>query len=545
LIIFLFIIIKCIIWFKSLKFQIKFQKKNSNSIDLNIGVQCLDNWEIYHAIRELIANGIDEHINSRLTESIDIIYSRNNCTIIDYGSGITKSNFILQTNPTKLNNDKTIGQFGFGLKDALAVLCRNELKVTIYTKDYIFTPSYTQRQSTTDITLHIKYVDNDDYNEDEDDYGTKFVIENIKKTDVDKAKEYFMNYTPVSFDKLYANDITKFTGKSQFMFVNGFRVSKTNTQTHFSYNFKKTMNLMKQFNRDRREQNYDIFKTMIQKQLQNIVLFDDSYSSDKLCNEIQKVFESNDLREFNQIDVIRNILSQFNKTDEYIFVDIKDVDLVKKKKYQDTIKNSKRKIMYIGEGVLKKINLSNKGDKIKNIKELYNGLLIFKDDQPGLFTLSSPSMFPPDLIEPFVTKIKELITKIKDVLEIQISEKVEKTLTTIELIDDDDDVIVIDGNEKDKIDYKDKSEDGIEDEVEDEVKNEVDNKNKDYYFEDGVFKIKKSIIQDDTKKNELKAVVFDYILKNIKSSESIIILEKLLINKKNQNQTKSSWFNFF
>jgi antitoxin component YwqK of YwqJK toxin-antitoxin module len=72
------------------------------------------------------------------------------------------------------------------------------------------------------------------------------------------------------------------------------------------------------------------------------------------------------------------------------------------------------------------------------------------------------------------------------------------------------------------------------------------------YVDNGTFKIKKSFIQDDTKKNELKAVVFDYILKNIKPSDTIIILEKLLINKKdnqpnqlNQPKEPKSWFNFF
>jgi hypothetical protein len=539
--------------------------RKSNCIDLNIGVQCLDNWQSHHAIRELIANALDEHTLKRISKPITVTHTRNHLEIIDYGSGITKSNFMLQTNPTKLNNDKIIGQFGFGLKDALAVLCRNELDVTIYTKDYIYTPSYTQRQSTTDITLHITFDKNDDYDEDEDeyDYGTKIIIGKIKKSDVDKAKEYFMNYTTIKFDKLYSNEITKFAGKTQFIFVNEFRVSKTNLKTHFSYNIKKTKELMKQFNRDRSEQDYKIFKKYITNLLQDINLFDDSYASDKLCKEIQNIFESKDLREFKQIDIIRNILSQYNKTDGFIFVDVQDKNLVKKKKYQEKIKKSGRKIMYIGEGVLKKIN-ERRPDKIKNIKELHSLM--------GLFTLSSPSMFQPDPIEPFVTKIKELITTIKDVLDIQISKKVEKTLTTIDLIDDDeDDEIVEDNNNTDKINNEsenesenesdNESENENEDKDKDEDKDEDEENNKDYWFENGTFKIKKSIIQDDTKKNELKAVVFDYILKNIKPSDTIIILEKLLINKKDNQSNQSnqpnqpnqpkepnqpkSWFNFF
>ena len=32
----------------------------SNKFDLNIGKECLDNWHNHHAVRELIANAIDE-----------------------------------------------------------------------------------------------------------------------------------------------------------------------------------------------------------------------------------------------------------------------------------------------------------------------------------------------------------------------------------------------------------------------------------------------------------------------------------------------------
>jgi hypothetical protein len=525
----------------------------NNTIDLNIGTQCLDNWENHDACRELIANAMDEHIISKITQPISINHSRNKCEIIDYGSGITKSSFVIQSNSNKLNNEKLIGQFGFGMKDAIGVLCKNDIDVTIHTKDFIFTPSYTQRANTSDITLHITFKTNNDYDDDDDNYGTKIVLNNIKKADIEKAKDYFIDFTTIRFDKLYSDTIMKFSTDSQYIFVNKFRICKAKKNTYFSYNIKKTKDVMKLFNRDRGDKEYPTFKKIIGLYLKDIDIYSDKYSTEKLRKAIQKVFESDNLREFNQIDIIRNIISQFNDTDEYIFVDVKDRELVKKKKYINKIKDSGRKIMFIGIGILKKLNAC-RPDKIKNIKELHDPSKIFVRNENGLFTLSSPSMFPPSSIDELVKNIKEMINTYKTTLEITISKKIEKNLTTIELIDDDEDddnVDVdndnnsdVDNDEKNKTDDEQSDEEDTdvgENEKEDEEDNENDNdetdediKNKDYYFEDGIFKIKKSVIENANRTNELKAVVFDYILKNIKQSDSIKILEKLMDKKTNE-----------
>jgi hypothetical protein len=539
----------------------------NNTIDLNIGTRCLDNWENHHAIRELIANAMDEHIISKITKPISINHSKNKCEIIDYGSGITKSSFVIQSNSNKLNNEKLIGQFGFGMKDAICVLCKNDIDVTIYTKDFIFTPSYTQRANTSDITLHITFKTNNDYDDDDDNYGTKIVLNNIKKADIEKAKDYFIDFTTIKFDKLYSESIMKLSTDSQYIFVNKFRICKTKKNTYFSYNIKKTKDVMKLFNRDRGDKEYLTFRKIIGTNLKDIDIYNDRYSTEKLRKGIQKVFESDNLREFNQIDIIRNILSQFNNSDEYIFVDVKDRELVKKKKYINKIKDSGRKIMFIGSGILKKINSVIKTEKIKNIKELCEPSKIFTRNEKGLFTLSSPAMFPPSSIDELVKNIKEMINTYKTTLEITISKKIEKNLITIELIDDDEDEdddnagidkdkdkdnnSDIDNDEKNKTDNEQSDED--EDEEEDKKKNEEeendnendeadeDIKNKDYYFEDGIFKIKKSVIENANRTNELKAVVFDYILKNIKQSDSIKILEKLMGKKTNE-----PWYkNFF
>ncbi len=61
--------------------------KNEREFDLNIE-KILENWENYHAIREIIANALDEQI---ITQTKDIEIKQANdgwWHIIDYGRGL-------------------------------------------------------------------------------------------------------------------------------------------------------------------------------------------------------------------------------------------------------------------------------------------------------------------------------------------------------------------------------------------------------------------------------------------------------------------------
>lgn len=95
--------------------------KNEREFDLNIE-KILENWENYHAIREIIANALDEQI---ITQTKDIEIKQSNdgwWHIIDYGRGLNYHHLTQNENEEKLSNDKLIGRFGVGLKDALATI---------------------------------------------------------------------------------------------------------------------------------------------------------------------------------------------------------------------------------------------------------------------------------------------------------------------------------------------------------------------------------------------------------------------------------------
>jgi hypothetical protein len=99
--------------------------------DLNIE-RVLENWEVHHAIREIIANALDEQVLSR-TAPIRVEKSLTGQWVIrDFGRGLGIEHFTLNENLEKLAADSgVIGKFGVGLKDALATFHRHGVAVEI------------------------------------------------------------------------------------------------------------------------------------------------------------------------------------------------------------------------------------------------------------------------------------------------------------------------------------------------------------------------------------------------------------------------------
>ena len=77
--------------------------------DLNIDT-ILEHWSVAHALRELIANAIDETI---LTKAADFQISKESgtCTIRDYGRGLQYKHFVQNESTEKLENKLVIQYF--------------------------------------------------------------------------------------------------------------------------------------------------------------------------------------------------------------------------------------------------------------------------------------------------------------------------------------------------------------------------------------------------------------------------------------------------
>ena len=165
------------------------------AFDLNIE-KILDNWEVCHAIREVIANALDEQAITG-TKNIEIKKSSDGAWhVIDFGRGLNYHHLTQNENAEKLENEHLIGHFGVGLKDALATFHRHDVRITITSKFGIITLDELNKEGFDDlVTLHAKIEDPLNPNM----VGTDFKMVGCSDDDVFKARRFFLMFSDESF----------------------------------------------------------------------------------------------------------------------------------------------------------------------------------------------------------------------------------------------------------------------------------------------------------------------------------------------------------
>jgi len=84
----------------------------TKKFDLNIE-RILEDWEVYHAIREVIANAIDEQVLTK-TEPIKIWKDKEGkWHIRDFGRGLKYEHLTQKENDEKLRNPRSTRNFGY------------------------------------------------------------------------------------------------------------------------------------------------------------------------------------------------------------------------------------------------------------------------------------------------------------------------------------------------------------------------------------------------------------------------------------------------
>src|ERR1700686_1111568 len=160
------------------------------SFDLNIE-EVLENWEVEHAIREIIANALDEQFISRTAEIEISKDDRGDWQIRDFGRGLQIEHFTLNESREKLTAlAGIIGKFGVGLKDALATFHRRGIDVHIRSSFGTFGLRQDHKYGFDNIvTLHVEYDDRPT-----DVTGTEFVLRGATDMDMAKAKSLFLKF---------------------------------------------------------------------------------------------------------------------------------------------------------------------------------------------------------------------------------------------------------------------------------------------------------------------------------------------------------------
>src|SRR3954453_12641442 len=163
----------------------------TREFDLNIE-RVLENWTVAHAIRELIANALDEAALSGTAEPEIAKDAEGRWHIRDFARGVRYEHLTQNENREKLASpDKVVGKFGVGLKDALATFDRRGIGVRIRSRYGDITTAKQHKHGFGDITtLHAVIADPSD----PEMTGTDIELAGVADEDVEAAKALFRHY---------------------------------------------------------------------------------------------------------------------------------------------------------------------------------------------------------------------------------------------------------------------------------------------------------------------------------------------------------------
>lgn len=256
--------------------------------DLNMEEELLEAWDASDGIRELIANALDEASLSDTAEPEIFEGDQGRWHIQDFGRGLTHQDLTQGEDEEKLNNpDKVIGKFGVGLKDALAVLYRQEVDVTIHSPYISFTVEQASKAGFDDVeTLHAvirktEYPDLD---------GTEVILDGCTEQDVEEAKENFLTYTDATLlEQTRFGEVYEPASEGPAsIYVTGLKVASED-EFLFSYNITNTTKKIRDaLNRERSNVGRTAYTTRVKKILQAC---ESGEVAERLVDDLERVQE--------------------------------------------------------------------------------------------------------------------------------------------------------------------------------------------------------------------------------------------------------------
>ena len=217
--------------------------------DLNIE-KILEAWDNTHAVRELISNAFDEQVLSK-TRDVEIRKVDGDAwSIRDFGRGLRYEHFTQNENPEKLKHvGRVIGKFGVGLKDALATLDRNHIRVEIESAHGIITLAQRGKHGFGDVvTLHAAVTPprNGEF------VGTEIRLKGLPDQDMEAAKNLFLRFSgDTVIEETRVGRILEKKGKFARIYVAGLLVAEEENFA-FSYDITSLTEAMKKaLNRER------------------------------------------------------------------------------------------------------------------------------------------------------------------------------------------------------------------------------------------------------------------------------------------------------
>lgn len=288
--------------------------------DLNIE-KILENWDVKHAVRELIANALDEQLLTGCSEVLIFKDVNQIWHIRDFGRGIRYEHFTQKENDEKLIASGIIGKFGVGLKDALATFERHNIEVEIKSKFGNIQFGKSNKSGFDDVvTLHAYISEPQDCSF----VGSEFVLSNISDADISDAKNLFLKFNKEQFIETTTDgQILKKNGENSKIYINGLQIASEDNFL-FSYNIT-TLNsaLRKALNRERtnigRSAYTNMVKTILLESHSNIV-------AKELTDDLRQYGAGRIHDELKWLDVQQHAAQILSKSEKVIFVTTDEIE---------------------------------------------------------------------------------------------------------------------------------------------------------------------------------------------------------------------------
>jgi hypothetical protein len=217
--------------------------------DLNIE-EVLEHWHAPEALRELIANALDEHALTQSREPEIEELTPGQWRIRDWGRGLRHEHFTQKEDPEKLAKpDLVIGKFGFGLKDAIGALDRRGVRVSFRSRYADIGVERLPKHGFEHIkTLHAVVSPPSQ----PDIAGTEVLLEGVTSEQMSKAKGLFLTFAgDQPLEQTKYGTVLKREGGPARIYVNGLRVAEE-PNFLFGYNITSlTKGLRDALNRER------------------------------------------------------------------------------------------------------------------------------------------------------------------------------------------------------------------------------------------------------------------------------------------------------
>ncbi len=346
--------------------------------DLNIE-KILENWDMHHAIREIIANALDEQLLTK-TKDVEIFKNKNSWIIRDFGRGIKYTHLTQNENQEKLSSTKVIGKFGIGLKDALATFDRRGAVVTAKSKHTRISIEKSPKQGFSDIsTLHAVISESADTSF----IGTEFELQGVSDKDIEEAKNLFLIFSGEEIlETTKKGQVIKRRGASGNIYINGVKVAEEENFL-FSYNITTlSAPIRKALNRERTNVGRSAYTDSIKKILLSSATKE---VAEILANDLTNISEGTAHDELSWIDVQEHSVKILNQLGKYLFITsfegMQHPDMI------DQAIDSGHEIITIPENLKQKIQNTNdlSGNPITDIGQFvsnYNDSFEFKIINP-------------------------------------------------------------------------------------------------------------------------------------------------------------------